>query len=556
MQPVATGTRRNYDCPGHEGLSAKDGPLCPVLGQLLVLVLLATGGNVTVDAVYPDPATPGDAGEFVVLHVPEGASPDGLTLTDGEDAVDISDINRTGRIAVTAAPDVTSNVTDLPIHAVPESLDLRNGGEWVAIRAANRTISNLTYPHAHEAELYRDGRWTPLGRSEFQPFVARNVSTTAFVLPDRSARIDRLLANADERILLGGYTFSDPATARRLVDAERRGVSVRVLVEGGPVGGITTAEVAAVDRLRQAGIPIAVMGSTRERYDFHHAKYAVVDDTVLVTSENWKPGGTGGNGSRGWAVSIEDPALADDLATVFATDSRDAGTASWESVRPADPVQEIPDNSTFPARFAPVESRADRVSILLAPDNAATQVRSLLDQADESIWIQQVSIQRDGTLMNETLAAARRGVEVRILVSGAWFVEKENRRFIRDLRRTARREGLPIRVAMVEPRSRFEYVHAKGVIVDGRSAIVGSLNWNDHALYQNREVAVRVDDPEVATFYRRTFLADWRGAAWRVQWLLLVGAGFVVLGGLWFAWRVADFSTSVGERRESGLPPE
>lgn len=508
---------------------------------MLILALLATTGNVTVDAVYPNPATPGDAGEFVVLDVPEAPALENTTLTDGEDTISLDGLPTGQRVAVTGTPAVASNLTDLPIYHVDTSLALRNGGEAVWIQVEGTNVSTLRYPSAPEAKLYRDGSWTPLGRSDFDPPTVRNVSTTVFVLPDSAAPFRRAIDDATDRVLLAGYTFSDPDITDALLAADRRGIDVSVLLEGGPVGGITEAQVEQVDRLEQAGIRVELMGTARARYDFHHAKYAVVDDRILVASENWKPGGTGGHGSRGWAVTLRDDQLATDLATVFQADTGWVDSQSWETARPTDPIEAPPDNATFPDRFGPETFDADRATLFVAPENAEAEMRALLDGAEESIWVEQVSIQRDGLLMNRTIAAARRGVAVRILVSGAWFVESENRAFVDSLRRRARAENLPIAVRMVEPRSRFEYVHTKGVVVDGRSVVVGSLNWNQHALTENREVAVRIDDPEAADYFERTFLADWRGAAWRIQWGVLGASVLAVLLGGYFALRFGTF---------------
>jgi phosphatidylserine/phosphatidylglycerophosphate/cardiolipin synthase-like enzyme len=57
--------------------------------------------------------------------------------------------------------------------------------------------------------------------------------------------------------------------------------------------------------------------------------------------------------------------------------------------------------------------------------------------------------------------------------------------------------------------------------------LVGSLNWNDNALYDNREVAVVLDSPAAGAYYARVFDADWR-AAWRLP-LGLIGVATLAL---------------------------
>ena len=515
-----------------------------MLGKALLVFLIATGTAPAIDGVYPDPATDGDRGEFVIIDIPESAPTANLTLSDGEDTIDLSGLNETGQVAVTAEPGPASALTAHPIYEVDTFLALSNAGERVTLRDGNQTVDTVSYPSSTEGELYRNGRFDPLGRTAFEPMTTRNVSVRTFVLPDQPTPNYEHFERSDERILLAGYTFSDPALTDTLIRAHRRNVSVSVLVEGGPVGGVAEPQVEQLDRLRNAGVTVTVLGTEHARYRYQHAKYAVVDDRVLVTSENWKPGSTGGNGSRGWAAAIHDPAVAANLSRIFDADTGFVDTTAWETARPSDPVPGQGDNGSYPTRFAPINTTAESVTVLAAPDNAAAGVTDMLRSASESIRIQQISVEPSGQLLNETIAAAERGVDVRILLSGAWYVESENRALATTLRTRADQEDLPIEVRLAEPRSRYDHVHTKGLIVDGESTLVGSLNWNSNALHENREIAVRIDDETTAAGFERVFRADWRGAAWRVSWGTLLGVGIVLTLGGEYANRIATFEDS------------
>ncbi len=52
-------------------------------------------------------------------------------------------------------------------------------------------------------------------------------------------------------------------------------------------------------------------------------------------------------------------------------------------------------------------------------------------------------------------------------------------------------------------------VHTKGAIIDGRVAILGSLNWAWSSAARNREVVLVLDGAEAVADLRRTFVADW-----------------------------------------------
>lgn len=181
------------------------------------------------------------------------------------------------------------------------------------------------------------------------------------------------------------------------------------------------------------------------------------------------------------------------------------------------------------------------MTVITAPDNAKQAVKTRLRRANDTIRIQQVSIDSDGPLLAETLVAAERGVDVRILLSGAWYAERENQALAEQLRERAARDNLDLQVRLAEPRSRYEHVHNKGLLVDGETTLIGSLNWNPTALHENREVAVLLRDETTASYFRRAFRADWRGAAWRVSWGTVLGSSLIVLVGVAAGSKMANF---------------
>ncbi|WP_232701529.1 phospholipase D-like domain-containing protein [Halobacterium wangiae] len=495
-----------------------------MLVRVAVAALLASA---TLTAVAPNPATSGDAGEFVAVRFPDETDTTGWALDDGETTAALPNRTLSGTVALSTDPAVARNRTDLPVVGLEGALSLSNGGERVELQAGGQIVDAVTYPAAPEAERWAAGEWTPLGATDFQPLTVENVAVSGFVLPDAPGPPQAVLESADSRLYLAGYTHTSERVTTALVDAAERGVDVRVLVEGGPVGGMPATQATRLDALGTADVEVRVLDGERARYSFHHPKYAVVDDRAVVLSENWKPTGTGGHGSRRWGVTLRDDRVATHLATVFRADAAWADAKPWKEVRPnVTLVEGDPATAAYPTRFDEVRTRADSVRVLLAPDNARRGVRELLASAEESLLVEQVRVDPDSEFLNWTVDAARRGVRVRVLLSGAWYNREENRNVTRRLERVADRENLDLRARLVEPRSRFEKVHAKGAVVDGERVLVGSLNWNDHAVSENREVNVVVRDERVARRYERAFRADWRGGAWRLP----VGLGSVVAG--------------------------
>ena len=280
----------------------------------------------------------------------------------------------------------------------------------------------------------------------------------------------------------------------------------------------------AFDRLADAGIDVSVLGGPHARFEYHHPKYAVVDDRALVLSENWKPAGVGGRSSRGWGVVVDSQSVANDLAGLFRHDAGGRDAVPWGRYRRGETFDPgSPANGSYPSRIDPTATTGS-VRVLTAPGNAETAVVRVIDGADDRVDVIQPSVgRRDGPLLRATVRAAERGVRVRVLLSGAWYVAEENAALVDWLNGVAERRDLPLSARLAEPRGRYEKIHAKGVVADD-VVVVGSLNWNANAVSDNREVAVAVRSDELATYFRAAFAADWEQGTGRTALILAAGA--------------------------------
>ncbi len=464
-------------------------------------------------AVYPNPVADEDAGEFVAVSVPPGTALGHYAIADDDTTVRLPNTTATGRVVLSTAPNTTAELVDGRVLAV-DGLTLANSGEPLQLRTNGTVVDTLTYSNAPEGSLrVRDGQtdWRPLGATDFPVVTSESGRVRAFVLPDSPGAVADHLSDADDRILLGGYTLSSRRVADTLVAASERNVTVRVLVDGAPVGGLTRREARILDRLTRAGVTVRAVGGDYAPYDFHHAKYAVVDDAALVTTENWKPAGTGGASSRGWGLVTDQQPIVAGLVRTFEADAGGRGAIPWQEYRSE--IAVTSDNATtgqYPSQFDPSTVPVSRTRLLVAPDNAAETVVGILDNATDTLAIEQVSIGgRESPFLQAALDAARRGVRVRILLSGAWYTRSENRRLVDWLNERADAEGLPLTARLADPRGQFEKIHAKGVVVDGDQVILGSLNWNRNSARDNREVVLVAEGDAVGSYFQRVFEADW-----------------------------------------------
>lgn len=507
-------------------------------------------------AVYPNPVVDGDRGEFVVLAVPNGTDLGRYRLADGDGTLGLPNRTVGGRVAVTTAPAAVRNLTRHLTVEATGSVALANGGERLRLRRGNTTVARARYREAPEGEIGRfDDRgalaWRPLGRTSRSVVAATGGEVRAFTLPDAPGAPLDPLRGADDRILLAGYTFTSERVARALERAAGRGVDVRILLDGEPVDGISRRQARLLDSLADAGVTVKLLGGPHGRYAFHHPKYAVADDRAVVLTENWKPAGTGGHASRGWGAVVSQPEIVDGLAETFRADADWRGARPWSQVRRGRSFERASvANGSYPGQRGPETLPVDRARLLVAPDNAGRAVTTALHDAETSIDVIQMSIDGpDQRFLRATVRAARRGVDVRVLLSGAWYVEEENRRLVEHLRAVADREGLSLSAKLADPGGDFEKIHAKGAVIDGDEVLLGSLNWNGESVRQNREVVLALEGAAVGEYYRSAFEADWGGGAGGRSLPVGIAAGVVgcVLLAVLVARRI-DFGENVGVR--------
>ncbi len=509
--------------------------------------------------LFPNPTAAENRGEYLVVRLPERGN---WSLSDGYYEADIP-ANASGVVALSMDPANTTPLLDdesaVGVHGAhndgagtPElrALDgyfpLAESGDRVALRRNGTAVAVVDYDRAPEGHRWRAdwGEWRPRGYDPRSATETTNATVRPFVLPDTPSMPIEPLRGAEDRLLLAGYTLGSERVADLLVATAERGVEVRVLVEGSPVGGFSARSARLLDRVAAAGVEVRVLDGDLERFRFHHAKYAVADDRAVVLTENWKPSGTGGRTNRGWGVVTGTPrsatpgaTAAADLAALFRADAAASDARSWEAFRAE---TEFHDGGaatgSYPTRFeAPPPTAAD-VELLTAPGNGADRLVERIDAADDRVL---ALVPRtggpDNRLVRALRRAADRGVDVHLLLSNAWYDREENRALVEAL------ADEPVEVAVAEPRGRYGKVHAKGVVVDD-AAVVGSLNWNRGAATENREVLLAIEDEAVADFYARAYAADWRGGGVHLPVGLVGGLVAAVAGAGVVARREVEFA--------------
>ncbi|MEM2963074.1 MAG: phospholipase D family protein [Candidatus Anstonellales archaeon] len=132
---------------------------------------------------------------------------------------------------------------------------------------------------------------------------------------------------------------------------------------------------------------------------------------------------------------------------------------------------------------------------------AEKDIISLIDSARESIDIE-VYLFTNEKASSALIEAKKRGVRVRLIVERRTDADKEWK-----LIEKMAQEGIEIKMAS----QRFTLTHSKFMIIDGRRALVGSMNFSGSAFATNREAGVILSG-KIVDEYKKIFEEDWQEA--------------------------------------------
>ena len=123
-----------------------------------------------------------------------------------------------------------------------------------------------------------------------------------------------------------------------------------------------------------------------------------------------------------------------------------------------------------------------------------------LARMTERIWISNAYLAPPSSIIRHLRRAAKRGVDVRVLVpvqSDVWFMSFIARAYYRSLLKSG------VRIFEYQPR----FLHAKSMILDAE-AMIGSSNLNRRSFLHDLEVDVRLDHPDSVKKMSDQYLYD------------------------------------------------
>ena len=308
-------------------------------------------------------------------------------------------------------------------------------------------------------------------------------------------------------ICIETYIFRDDATgtliAGALVDAVRRGVAVRVLIDG--VGSKDTPQVFFA-AMSDAGVSLMVFRPEHRRFHFsttrlrrNHRKIALIDgNTGFVGGLNLIDDMTDSLSEApryDYAVKIEGPLLTVIYHSVHQL---------WQWVALQNLRGKLIVEPALPVEPAPAGNHR---ALFVVRDNVRHRhaiealYRQAVGRAQSSVLIVCAYFLPGRRLRRRLIEAAGRGVQVTILLQG-----RADHPLLQMATRALYAQLLGANITICEYQKSM--LHAKVAVVDDAWATVGSSNLDPFSLFLNREANVAVFDAGFARQLRESVMAE------------------------------------------------
>jgi cardiolipin synthase A/B len=296
------------------------------------------------------------------------------------------------------------------------------------------------------------------------------MSRSLVVLPDDSAKpILDAIHRATKSLRIKMFIFTDPSLMSAVVDAHRRGVNVRVMLNPKRRSGVSENDQSRAT-LQSAGIDVL---DSNPAFDLTHEKSMVVDDTTaFVKSLNWDSENL--TETRDYAIITTEPHEVAEIVNCFEAD--------WS-------------RQDF--------SGDQNAQLIWCRGNGRERITEFIDSARHSLWLQNERYQ-DQMIIEHLVRAKTRGVKVHVMARPPHTLKKEKLlegvgglRILNDV-------GIDVR------KLKGLKLHAKMLLADGERAIIGSINLAPGSFDSRRELAIEVGDKHVVDRLHDVVRHDWK----------------------------------------------
>ena len=393
-----------------------------------------------------------------------------------------------------------------------------------------RMQENNFYIDTNTMEDFNHSRIFFIGQTDLKPFSFQgNYPLSLFVSPDSSYQaISDVLKKADFSIQINMYEFTNMHLCNQLINCLQRNVSITILMEGSPVGGISDEGYYILNRLSEYGADIYfikqdIRRDRYSRYSFNHAKYAIIDnETLIIESCNWAETGVPVHpsfGNREWGIIIHNQSIARYLSNIFYLDCNQSrpDIIPFHNLNHTIPADFYMGASTIYGKYehpflTKYLNSTATITPVFSPDTSLHLIESMILQAQHSIYIQQLYIYPEwegkmNPLIQELITKAQQGLDIKVIFNYNPYYKSTIIR-CNETKQLFEKYGIQTQFIYTNS-SPFSNIHNKGMIIDNNTVLISSINWNENSIMKNREVGVIIESTDVASYYADVFFYDW-----------------------------------------------
>jgi cardiolipin synthase len=277
-----------------------------------------------------------------------------------------------------------------------------------------------------------------------------------------------LISSARKKLLIKQFTFSEPNLLQAVTDRRNAGVDVRVMLNPKRSGG-DRANDETFDYFKKNGV--SIQWSNPKFYVTHEKSIVVDGEVALIATFN--------------------------LALKYFTQTRDYGVVTDDAVRVAQIIE------GFEADWEHRDWLPDaEAGLLWSNANSRLRMSHFIDQTDDRLDVQHPKFV-DAVILDRIVAAAERGVHVRVLCGGKHGISDWDVLDTFSSLRLLKRFGVKVH------KQKNLRLHAKLLVADNSHALVGSMNIDRSAFDLRRELGTTIRDEAIVKRLTKVFESDW-----------------------------------------------
>jgi phosphatidylserine/phosphatidylglycerophosphate/cardiolipin synthase-like enzyme len=292
------------------------------------------------------------------------------------------------------------------------------------------------------------------------------------ILPDDTIKsiIDAIDA-AQKSILIKMFLFSDPELLNAVIEAKRRHVKIKVMLNPARRNGEDENEETR-SMLEAAGIEVR---DSNPSFVITHEKSMVIDEKLaFVKSLNWETKNL--TETRDYAIITTHPREVEEIILCFEAD--------WHR-----------------KDFEPTGDAC----LIWCSLNGRARIAEFIDHAKHTLFIQNERFQ-DLVIIERLVRAATRGVKVHVMTPAPHTLKLE--KVVEGVGGLRIMDDVGIKIHKLKHLK----LHGKMLLADGCRAIIGSINLAPGSFDHRRELAIEVHDEDVIERLKKIAHHDWENS--------------------------------------------